>query len=1133
MKVLVRKNPRVIALEGNTHALTFTTEKKEQNESLLAPRVVVHLLSRNSVSREKKFVPLVNKNVFGCLGLITIQGAIYLAVITGAVTDVALPVPYESVNRIFAVEFVCLSSDEWDFVALDGSGYPLINDTDEYDTSSNNSPSPGRIAHPCWELRKLLLNGLFYFSNNFDLTSLLQNRGVDKSKLEQQNSDFAIDGVHYQEQYMWNSFLMEEMLRFRGQLDDLSAQALERNRFLTTVIRGFAKTTNLGGGNTITIVSKQSWKRAGTRFLSRGIDDDGYVANFVESEFVFYNPSKGLVFAFTQIRGSVPAFWEQDLTLINPKITVTRSIDATQSSFDAHFNEICAKYNACHIVNLLSKTKLLEAELLRRYTELLNKSSHADHLLYTHFDFHAETKPLSGGFAGASKLLPFIHSSLEQFGWFDFDIAVGEVVTRQDGVLRVNCLDCLDRTNLIEQVVCQTVIKHIMLNQSETHGNSGRDRARLEDMIVRHNDLWADNGDAISQIYTGTNALKSSFSRSGKMNLAGALSDVTKSVSRMYQNTFVDSKKQSTIDLLLGKDGRFSIPVQIFDPSSDYVTGKLKECESSYTSYNEISIFTGTYNVNAGTPTSIKDLSSWLFPPENTTTDSPDIYGIGLQELIELNAGSILAGDTSKPVLWAKALDQVLNLQDEQYVLLRTELMSSVCLFLFVKKSKVSFVTQVAGSSKKTGLGGMTANKGACAVRFDYGLTSFALVTSHLAAGVNATIERHNDYSTIMLGLSFTRNLTLSDQDHLIWFGDLNYRLNMTNDRVRSLIEHGAFDELQDFDQLLLEKKERGGAFNGFKEDRILFYPTYKFDRGTSQYDTSEKQRVPSWTDRVLYRSRKGNDLRSINYNSVMDVSLSDHKPVYSTFVSKVKFVDEKKKLELSQKFYNTYKVENGDTSDDARSTIFGTDNDSIYSSNTNGGDNGFASDALADLNLLDADIAPPKPPPRSRTQPMPALPRKVPPPPMSRKAPPSDVPVLLTGASGDIPSHPAMRPSSSNSGTPPPPPRRAATQFADFGISSAPLTPKSYSPVPSSKGSSVDISASTIDSSGIRPIKPVKPSALSATKVDTSSSAGPDVVSLPAKTAKPAPPPSRANASPQAAGVLMTMSDWKPLVPK
>lgn len=1170
MRVLVRKNPRVVALEGPTHCLTFRQRNGSQggqgarsrpetstSSTTLKPKVVVHLDVKETVSREKGYVPLVNRNIFGCLGLITIAGSIYLAVITSAVSDVASPLPSESVNRIFAVEFLSITNDEWDFINLDNNGYPIpigSNESDDYDTAGNST----RSVHPCWELRKLLLNGSFYYSNNFDLTSLVQNRGVNlggssngSATRSNVNDNVDLNHDHYQEQYMWNNFLMEELLRFKSQLDEFSAKALAQNHFLTTAIRGFAKTTNLGGNNTISIISKQSWKRAGTRFLSRGIDDNGDVANFVESEFIFYNPTKGLVFAFTQIRGSVPAFWEQDLTLINPKITVTRSIEATQSSFDAHFTEICAKYNACHIINLLSKTKSLETELSRRYVDLLKRSSHSDDLLYSHFDFHAETKPLSGGFAGATKILPLIHKSLEQFGWFDYDIAVGEVVTRQDGVLRVNCLDCLDRTNLIEQVICQTVIEHIMRNQSDSHGNSGRDRARLEDMITRHNDLWADNGDAISQIYTGTNALKSSFSRSGKMNLAGALSDVTKSVSRMYQNTFVDSKKQSTIDILLGKDGRLSIPVQIFDPSNEYVTERLRETESTYTSYSEISMFTGTFNVNAAIiPSSGTELKHWLFPAENDTLPKPDIYGIGLQELIELNAGSILAGDASRPILWAKAIQELLNSEDgENYILLRTELMTSMCLFLFVKQSKISYITQVSGSSKKTGLGGITANKGACAVRFNYGSTSIALVTSHLAAGVNATIERQNDYMAIMQGLAFTRNLTLNDHDNIVWFGDLNYRINLQNDRCRSLITHGAFDELQEMDQLKSEQKIRGGAFGGFEEARILFFPTYKFDKGTSQYDSSEKQRVPSWTDRVLYRSKRNNDLVSLNYNSVMNVCVSDHKPVYSTFQCKVKFVDEKKKEQLSMDFYNAFKADNADSTFDTRSLSASLDTDSRFSLSLGGAtsSSGFASDTLSDLNLLDVELTPPKVPPRSRTSPATPLARKAPPVPASRRVPPPDL-LNSTDLARTMDHHEVLRPSN----TPTPPPRKASQvsnpHLAGIGLSSAPLTPKSYSPI-SSRVPPVE-PASTNDGSVIKPLKPTKPVALSATKIDSietaetgQSSNSIDLTStLTPKNAvgetqtsnrnAPPPPPSRANTT-RNNGISMTMSDWKPLVPK
>lgn len=1104
MKVYVDVDHRAVAIASSTHALVFRKHSSRHNHKQSSVRVQIDPAS--SLASSSNFKLLIQREVHGCLGLIEVAGDIYVAVVTGAATNVAHPVPYESVNKIYAVDFVSITNNEWDYVNLDANGMPVAQPGDLDDGDSDYS----RGVHPCWEFKKLLSNGSFYFSNDFDLTSLLQNRGVNQSKLKraQHSQGFAeettrVNTQHYQEQFMWNSFMMDELVAFRNRLDDVAAEVFESNRFLTTVIRGFAKTVNLSPRDSITIVSKQSWKRAGTRFNARGIDDDGNVANFVETEFVYNSYSLKLVYAFTQIRGSVPAFWEQDSSLINPKLTVTRSREATQPSFDKHFTEICQKYGVCHIVNLLSKTKSQEVEVLRRYRELLASSVHREEVAYSHFDFHAETKQLSGGFAGASKILPLLYDSLEQFSWFSFDVDVGETVTRQDGVFRVNCLDCLDRTNLIEQVICQRVLEHIIKNLQVP--------LRMDEVTPKHNALWADNGDAISQIYTGTNALKLSFSRSGKMNIAGALSDVTKSVSRMYQNTFVDQKRQSTMDTLLGKDVRLSRPVQIYDPINEYVSEQLRQHEGEYTSHSGVSIWCGTFNVNAGTPLRSLDLSEWLFPA--SLEKSPDIYAVGLQELIELNAGSILAADTSRPKVWAQFLQDQLNSQNEQYLLLRTEAIASMCILFFVKNSCVQQVTEVSGSSKKTGLGGMTANKGACAVRFNYGATSFALVTSHLAAGVSATMERHNDFNTIMLGLTFTRNYSLSDHDHVIWFGDLNYRINLSNQQCRSMVEQNAFAELSRNDQLQEERSSRGGAFFGFEERQLNFPPTYKFDKGTSDYDTSEKQRIPSWTDRVLFRSYSDDKLEIDNYNAVMDVYVSDHKPVYATGHARVKHVDEKKKRALLLQYYIAYKTQHGEAT--SGSLIDFEDlSDTAASSLSNSST--FASETLSEMNLPREakSSTPPLLPLRPNGY---SVPRRVPPPPMSRKATELTIKEPEPSPARVVASKPVPPTPTAATSPPPAPPSRSSTRH-NFDFSAAPLIPSS-TPTPRSmspKGPSESIL--------LKPMKPVKPQSLSSHRVE-----GDDDSKDVTAATKPPPPPARTSRAAEA----KVMSDWKPLLPQ
>ena len=384
------------------------------------------------------------------------------------------------------------------------------------------------------------------------------------------------------------------LIKFRSHLGREDRDVLDSSRILTSAIRGFVLTVTIPLSSSpirsktslpanLTLISRLSCRRAGTRFNARGIDDDGNVANFVETETIFWSPS-GLCFSYSQIRGSVPIFWEQATNLLpgQQKIQITRSKEATQPAFDKHFEQLEKDYGAVHIVNLLSETKPGEADLTSRYRYHVKhspfhggpeKGSSRDQQLLreTEFDFHAETKG-PGGYEAASMIRHLIGESAEGFAYYqaeDIDETVAgakdgqktlrrsTVVLQQGGIFRMNCLDCLDRTNLIQTIISQMAFEAFLGHRGERASS---------DFWMRHSSLWADNGDvslqillravltfmqSLSKIYAGTGALKSSFTRHGKMSLAGAIADVRKSATRMYINNFADKGRQETMDLLL------------------------------------------------------------------------------------------------------------------------------------------------------------------------------------------------------------------------------------------------------------------------------------------------------------------------------------------------------------------------------------------------------------------------------------------------------------------------------------------------------------------------------------------------------------------------------------------------------
>jgi hypothetical protein len=283
---------------------------------------------------------------------------------------------------------------------------------------------------------------------------------------------------------------------------------------------------------------------------------------------------------------------------------------------------------------------------------------------------------------------------------------------------------------------------------------------------MRHSSLWADNGDSLSKIYAGTGALKSSFTRHGKMSLAGAVADVRKSVQRIYHNNFVDPSRQITIDMLLGRlVGQ--APVHLFDPISDYVSQELSRRAEEFTSPRTINLWVGTFNLNGRTDGIDEDLSPWLFPPKMSSIE-PTIYVVGFQEIVELSPQQIMNSDPTRKQLWEQAVMDTLNRRQaarggEKYVLLRSGQLVGAALCIFVKTSALANIKNVEGSVKKTGMSGIAGNKGAVAIRFEYANTQICFVTAHLAAGFHNYDERDRDYATIHHGLRFQRNRGIED----------------------------------------------------------------------------------------------------------------------------------------------------------------------------------------------------------------------------------------------------------------------------------------------------------------------------------------------------------------------------------
>ncbi|AFM98840.1 phosphoinositide polyphosphatase [Encephalitozoon hellem ATCC 50504] len=323
-----------------------------------------------------------------------------------------------------------------------------------------------------------------------------------------------------EDEFVWNKHMKTNLLRYLGPSSYPWVLSHRPGRdplnlSIPTLFCGFfaAEAFKASGDfYHMKLLSLVSSNRVGTRYLCRGIDSEGNASLFVKTHFQTKR-NNSTIFDFTTIRGSVPIFWNQIEHGISTKINIYGDDEDVRKAFKKHFVKLGKEYGKVHVINLLGEKKY-EKRLTSYFSKLLN----LENIPYTTFDLNAH----ANNYDDLKFLLYFKLRSIEQEGV----------------IFRVNCLDCLDRTNVAQSLICMFYFEKAV--------NDG-------DVLKKMQECWADNGNSLSNLYTGSDAMKKELALKGRRSFIGYMDDFMISATRLINGRFTDRQKHSIINILLEK----------------------------------------------------------------------------------------------------------------------------------------------------------------------------------------------------------------------------------------------------------------------------------------------------------------------------------------------------------------------------------------------------------------------------------------------------------------------------------------------------------------------------------------------------------------------------------------------------
>lgn len=426
-------------------------------------------------------------------------------------------------------------------------------------------------------LNNLDLTRSFYFSYSYDITRTLQyNITRQRNAL---NQGILQPSRDYDDMFVWNHHLLSPAVKHLKNAFD----------WCLPIIHGFIDQSSLdvfGRTIYITVIGRRSRFFAGARFLKRGANDMGFVANDVETEQIvsemlttsfhapgprmFSNPNYT---SYVHHRGSIPLYWTQDNSGVSPKpdIDVNMS-DPFYTPAAMHFDNLFKRYGCpIYVLNLIKSRERTprESKLL---TEFQNALAYLNQFLpddkkiqYKAFDMSRAAKTRGGDVIGTLEVIA--EEIMQQTGFFHNGESEDGTSQVQNGVARTNCIDCLDRTNAAQFVIGKRALGHQLraLGVIPT-----ADMEYDSDAVNVFTHMFHDHGDTIAIQYGGSH-LVNTMATYRKINHWHSQSrDMVESFKRYYHNSFLDSQRQEAYNLFLGNYIWAQGQPMLWDLSTDY-----------------------------------------------------------------------------------------------------------------------------------------------------------------------------------------------------------------------------------------------------------------------------------------------------------------------------------------------------------------------------------------------------------------------------------------------------------------------------------------------------------------------------------------------------------------------------------